>query len=255
VKNDIAKLVANGERLMDAMILETFPADKKKMSAEKLASVPRFIDGYQSWYSEALSILSQLLPTRVNDFKEYYSFKKQAKDFSPLNYTISDYLHGMSATRGYGLEEKKIAGPDAAIPKFKQQLEIVKSLQRRFESSLFDVRAVAQADLYDNELEAAADLNRNGFFRAAGALAGVVLEGHLHGVFSNHSLTVPKKATLGVLIEDLKRNDVLDIPTWRFLQHLTDIRNLCDHKLDREPTSEDVIGLLDGVKKAIKTIY
>ena len=53
----------------------------------------------------------------------------------------------------------------------------------------------------------------------------------------------------------MKRNDVLDIPTWRFLQHLTDIRNLCDHKLDREPTSEDVIGLLDGVKKAIKTIY
>jgi len=87
------------------------------------------------------------------------------------------------------------------------------------------------------------------------SLAGVVLEGHLHGVFNNHSLTVPKKATLGVLIEDLKKNDVLDIPNWRFLQHLTDIRNLCDHKLDREPTKEDVIALLEGVKKAIKTIY
>jgi hypothetical protein len=103
------------------------------------------------------------------------------------------------------MHETKVVGPDAAIPKFKQQVEIVKSMQQRFESSLFDIRAVVQADLYDSELEAAADLNKKGFFRAAGAIAGVVLEGHLHVVFSNHSLAVPKKATLGALIEGLKK--------------------------------------------------
>jgi hypothetical protein len=225
---------------------------------ERLASMPVFRNTYQSWYSEALVVLSQLLPSRVDDFKRYYSSGKPTKvtkDFSVLDYNISDYLLGVQATRTSGYETKTVAGPDAAIPKFVQQLEIVKTLQHRLESSLFDIRAVVQADLYDSEVEAASDLNRNGFVRAAGAIAGVVLEGHLHVVFANHSIAVPKKATLGQLIEELKKNDVLDIPNWRFLQHLADIRNLCDHKLDREPTKDDVTQLLEGVSKSIKTIF
>ena len=256
-KNDVAKLISDGNLLLDGMIAETFPEDKKKMSAQKLASLLPFRDAYQAWYSEALTALLQLLPNRVDDFKSYYASKKQvqSKEISPATYTISDYLNGMTASRQQGYEEKKIVGPDAAIPKFKQQLEIVVSLQRRLESSLFDIKAVVQADLYDNELDAALDLSKRGFVRAAGAMAGVVLEGHLHAVFANHAMANPKKATLGVLIEHLKGGGVVDIPTWRFLQFLADIRNLCDHKMDREPTSEDVAQLLEGVRKAIKTIF
>ena len=69
--------------------------------------------------------------------------------------------------------------PDAAISRFNQQLSIVKTIRERFRSSLFDIRQLAQADLFDSELEAAKELAKNKFIRAAGAVAGVVLERHL----------------------------------------------------------------------------
>lgn len=161
----------------------------------------------------------------------------------------------MSAVRTQGISSTTIADPKAAIPIFKQQLEIVKSCRTRLESSLFDIRSLVQADLYDTELDAALDLNKRGFARAAGALAGVTLEGHLHEVFRRHSITPPTKAMLGGLIEELKKQDVIDIPAWRSLQRLADIRNLCDHRMQREPTDADVQELIDGVQKIIKTLH
>ena len=45
------------------------------------------------------------------------------------------------------------------------------------------------------------------------------------------------------------------IPQWRFIQHLADIRNLCDHNKPTELSAEQVNDLLTGVKKVIKTLY
>jgi len=53
----------------------------------------------------------------------------------------------------------------------------------------------------------------------------------------------------------LKDNNVIDTATWRFIQHLGDLRNLCDHNKDRDPKKEEVDDLLNGVSKATKTIY
>ena len=97
-----------------------------------------------------------------------------------------------------------VVGPDAAIPRFKQQLSIVRSLRDRFRSSLFDIRQLAQADLFDSELDAAKELAKNKFARAAGAVAGVVLERHLKEVCGNHGVTIRKRDPQ---ISDL--NDVL----------------------------------------------
>lgn len=109
-------------------------------------------------------------------------------------------------------------------------MAILKSVQSRFESSLFDIRQLAQADLFDSELDAAKELAKNKFSRAAGALAGVVLERHLAEVCDNHAIKIAKKApAISDLNDALKGADVIDIPTWRSVQHLADIRNLCDH--------------------------
>ena len=59
-----------------------------------------------------------------------------------------------------GWEKEKVVGTDAAIPRFRQQLNIVSSVKKRFESSLFDIRQLVQADLFDSELDAAKELNK-----------------------------------------------------------------------------------------------
>ncbi len=116
-------------------------------------------------------------------------------------------------------------------------------------------RALVQADLFDNELDASEELNKKGFHRGAGALAGVVLEGHLRTTSEQHKITVPKGAMLGKLNELLKQNNVIDIATWRFIQHLTDLRNLCDHKLPTDPTRTQIEELIAGVRKITKTVF
>jgi hypothetical protein len=53
----------------------------------------------------------------------------------------------------------------------------------------------------------------------------------------------------------LKKGDVIDTPQWRYVQHLADIRNLCDHRKKTDPTLERVDDLLAGVTKVTKTIF
>ena len=197
--------------------------------------------------------ISQLLPQRLEDFTSYYKPLRVRKDITYENYTISDYLKSLTITRGF--DKEKVVGPDAAFSVFQQQLSIVEALERRFESSLFDIQALVQADLFDNELDAAEELNKKGFHRGGGAIAGVVLEGHLRTVSVHHKVSLPKTATLGKINEKLKQEDVIDVPTWRFSQHLIDLRNLCDHKLGKEPTKENIEELIAGVRKVTKTVF
>jgi predicted transcriptional regulator len=99
-------------------------------------------------------------------------------------------------------------------------------------------------------------LLKNRYFRAAGTIAGVVLEKHLSQVMHSHNLSLRKKhPTINDYNELLKSNQVLDIPTWRYIQRLGDLRNMCTHDKGREPINEEVTELINGVDKIIKTIF
>jgi hypothetical protein len=86
-------------------------------------------------------------------------------------------------------------------------------------------------------------------------VAGVVLESHLRQVCDNHKVRVNKKhATISDLNDLLKNAEVYDVAAWRNIQRLGDLRNLCGHKKDREPRSDEVAELVDGIEKIMKTI-
>lgn len=228
----------------------------EKVVKEFLRSLPSFRDTYQLWYSEAKALVRQLLPDRLPDFASHYEKPKPRKDITHESYKIEDYLQHLSVTRTHGETVTKLVGPEAAIPQFRQQLAILKSAKLRFESSLFDIRQLVQADLLDSELEAAAELARNKFTRAAGAVAGVVLERHLGQVCENHGIKIAKKSPgISDLNDALKNANVIDIPAWRSIQHLADIRNLCDHDKNAEPTTDQVNDLVAGVMKVTKTLF
>lgn len=117
------------------------------------------------------------------------------------------------------------------------------------------LRSLVQADLFDSELDAARELVKNGFFRAAGAVAGVVIEHHLAEVCRSRKVVLKaKNPTISTLNDALKDAEIIDVPTWRFIQRLGDLRNLCDHKKSVEPTKDDVIELIAGTEKITKTI-
>jgi uncharacterized protein (UPF0332 family) len=262
-KHDLERLINEGELLLQSMKALFMPEkyrkqikkvlkDENKIN-EFLKKLPSFINNYQSWYSEALVLLKQLLPDRVSDFVRLYEKPKNRKDVTYENYVIEDALQGLGRKNKTG---EIILGPANAIPKFVQQLNIVKSVSRRFESSLFDIRQLVQADLFDSELDAARELNKKGFTRGAGAIAGVVLERHLKQVCKNHNITITKRnPTINDLNQLLKDNNIIEVPDWRFIQRLSDLRNLCDHDKEKEPTRGEVEELINGVEKIIKTVF
>jgi len=262
-KKDLESLIAKGEILYEGIQLECSPDRfqaaiekrmKERIKGAPVSPLPTFTQSYQPWYSEARALIKQLLPDRLADFVRHYEKPKPRKDITAESYRIEDYLQGITVTRGY-LNEK-VVGLEAAIPHFREQLSILKAVSQRFESSLFDIRQLVQADLFDSELDAAVELAKNKFTRAAGALAGVVLEKHLTQICQNHGIKITKKHPgIADLNEALKKADVIETPQWRFIQHLADIRNLCDHAKTNEPTSAQVDDLISGVQKIVKTLF
>ena len=137
---------------------------------------------YQGWYSECHQLIWQLLPTRLDEFKELYLGSKRGRGIDPTNFGIQQWLLGMRVGGGTLIPKQ---GPDMnqetelVTGKLQHQIGILDSIRRRFQSSLFDIKQIVQADIFDSELEAATQLAQGGFIRAAGSLAGVVLEKHL----------------------------------------------------------------------------
>jgi len=254
---DLENLIQLGDDLIISMEFECYPELlKQKLKGkydEVKKSLKNFSNYYQTWYSESLVLITQILPDRINDFKKYYEKPKTRKFLSCGNYVIEDYLQNLVSKNGLGLV---IVGPSAAVNNFKQQVNILKSVQKRFESSLFDIKQLTLADVFDSELASAKELNKKGFSRGAGAISGVVIEKHLAQVCKNHKITIRKKnPTISDLNDLLKKADIYETPTWRKIQHLGDLRNICDHNKSKEPQKEDVEELIEGVDRIIKTIF
>jgi hypothetical protein len=252
-KKDIDRLVQSGGKLVLKLQAECHPKVKELggFTRKDIEDFPALNSHYENWYSEALALVKQLLPDRVEDFKGMYAPRGPRKEISHANYTMSDYMRGTTIR----LNGEVRVGPASAFTNLHQQWNMISGLQDRLESTLFDIRTLVHADLLDNELHAAEELNKKGFTRAAGAVAGVVLEGHLGSVCQRHALQAKKKnPSIADFNETLKSANVVDIVQWRFVQHLGDIRNKCDHKGNAEPTKEDVLELIEGVKKVTKTV-
>jgi hypothetical protein len=246
-KQDLDRLIEKGKDL--GIDLSNIDEQKNKLKKDKNAGLV-FHGEYERWYSEASEVIRQILPNRLDDFQSYYKRANRGK-IDHESYTISDYLIGLVITGEQGFNPEI-----SAIWKFLQQFKILESVQSRFESTLFDIKQLAQADIFDSEIDAAKELLENGFKRAAGAVVGVILERHLAQVCNNHKLSIEKKNPGIADFNDLLKNsNTIEVVNWRFIQHLGDLRNLCDHNKEREPTTEEVQELIDGVDKTLKTLF
>ena len=260
MKTNLTKYQEDLERLIklsDQMYLDLDLAEsgKKAQKGErKLGDI--FFFSYQRWFSEAHEVIRQILPSRLGEFETLYQGNEKRKDINAYTYTIKDWLLGIHSPVDELSGQK--AYPDATIVfmQFQMQCQILKSARLRFASSLLDIHQLLRADLFDSEVASARELLKNGFLRAAGAMAGVVAEKHLWEACQNHNVSVRKKnPTLATYNDALKEKEVIDIPQWRLIQRLGDLRNLCDHNKEREPTKDEVTELIDGVARLTKTVF
>lgn len=254
IKKELTELDKMGHQLYYSMCKESGELDKKTIKNIQDAGweLVSFHQEYQKWYTKAYRVISQVIPERLSEFETLYKGDPKRKEITYMNYSISDYLIGLQKKNGLG---EIVRSPKDAISKMEIQFKILSSARERFKSVLFDIKDIVQADLFDTELETAKELNKKGFIRAAGAVAGVVLEKHLAHVCYNHQIKSKKaNPSISEYNQLLKDNDVTDTATWRFIQHLGDIRNLCDHHKDREPKKDEVDEFIIGIMKITKTV-
>ena len=258
-KEDLEKLIKIGKDMNTDLTIRAIGRNET-LDAE-LEKLKKMVNGlfekqYQQWYTEAHAVILQIIPTRIGEFEELYFGNRKSKDINASTYGVQHWLNGVRSNIDRFTGEKFFDDFAAASMKFKTQFEILCSANSRFTSSLFDIRQILQADLFDSELDAARELLKNGFLRGAGAIAGVVLERHLGQVIKNHKVITKKKnLSISELNDLLKNNGVIDVPTWRNIQRLADLRNLCDHNNVVEPKKEDVSELIENTEKTIKTLF
>ncbi|MFJ4348106.1 hypothetical protein [Pseudomonas sp. NPDC089401] len=262
-RNDLEKLLDEADGVRQSLqrqalgdtefflrLVEALAHDEKEAKA-LMKKIKPFPSAYQHWYSEALPLVKQLLPDRLQDFVRLYEKPKTRKDISYENYKLEDACQGLRVTAPSG---RVVADTSSAGSLLEQQVAIVEAIKRRFESSLFEIKQTVQADLFDSELDSAQHLLDAGFSRAAGVISGVVLEGHLKEIRDRHDLGSNLK-TIAPIIDKMKSEGIIELPQHRHLQYLGDIRNKCSHKNGTDPTADEVSELIAGTTKVIKTIF
>lgn len=257
-KKDLDDLVKLGEKMqLDLKARHLLETGKAKPESKEVLEELKgtFEREYQNWYTQAAALIRQLIPDRSAEFQELYKGDVKRKATTNETYHIQDWLNGVRSGTQY-TGEKYYDDFAIVAMRFSTQLAILQAVRSRFESSLYDIQQLVQADLFDSELEASRELLKSGFLRAAGAVAGVVIEKHLAQVAANHSAATRKAhPTISDFNDLLKAGGVLDVPAWRNVQRLGDLRNLCDHNKHREPTKEEIEELISGVEKLTKTLF
>jgi hypothetical protein len=207
---------------------------------------------YQSWYTKALKAVASLASDRHVEFKSYYEVDPKRKSLGYGTYVIQDYLKGVAPSRyqyeGFDTREQ-------VVQCFLNQLAILNAIKDRVDSVLANIEGELYAELQDNEVVIARQLLKISP-RAAGALVGVVIEGHLQKVANSHGIKIAKKnPTIADLNDPLKAASVIDTAGWRKISFLADLRNLCSHKKDSEPTKEQVDELIGGAEWLTKNVF
>ncbi|WP_005031385.1 hypothetical protein [Holophaga foetida] len=239
------------ENILDTLIGEF--QDLLKLT-EKTKDIAPFGEKYQNWYSQSIRLVDLLGKDRLDEFISYYRIDPKRKNYAGSTYVIQDYVNGMGASKDIYNNAKWDVHNIVAV-RLMNQVHILKSLKSRLTGVLRDVRGQLLSQLEDDELRVAGKLASINL-RAAGAVAGVVLEAHLQRVAVAHQINISKKnPTIADLNDPLKASGVYETATWRKIQLLSDIRNLCDHKKDRDPTKPEIEELLTGVNSIIKSVF
>lgn len=238
LKKEISNLINDGKKLLEAIDLN---------DDGETQDLFYFIGNYETWYSKAFYVVKHLLPDRLNDFVLLYKNEKR-KGLDVSTYTVSDALRTVRNTSNN-------YRPSTARFCVLRQINMVQSCLDTFDSKIFDMQTILQADVFDSEIDSAKHLLKMGFLRAAGAICGVVIEKHFAGVCANRNIAITKKNLTIADYNDKLKDVAYDTIEWRRIQRLGDLRNLCDHNKDREPTKDEVEELISGTERIIKTIF
>ncbi|MFZ2473223.1 MAG: hypothetical protein WAW52_14930 [Methanothrix sp.] len=192
---------------------------------------------YQHWYSSAYQLIKEYLPDRIEEFKRHYE-DPQAKN------GVIEYIQ----LRWRSYYDKPVI-EKGFIEKFDNQRSILLSIRAVLEINDLCLRKTISADFIDSELVQADYLFRNGFERAAGAIAGVALEKYLKTECELNRVPYKYKDTIEPLAQALHSAGKISDTDLKRIIYLGGIRNDCAHP--NEVSKDLVKALIEQVRKVV----
>jgi len=115
--------------------------------------------------------------------------------------------------------------------------------------ALFQVRALIEAEVFDDFLEQAEALHKAGYYQPAAVVAGAVLEDGLRSLCTTNSITIPSRPKLDTMNSDLAKAGVYSKLVQKKITTLADLRNKAAHGQWDEFDAEDVEEMLAQVRR------
>ena len=224
----------------DAEFLEDIVGREVEIPAT--ARIPAdFIHHYHNWYAGCLAVVEANMPSRREELVRVHQGEKGPRvgGSSMLDYLKHDMIH---------------FGTQIALARnIMQIMAIVASVPHYLEGRLHDIELEVTQVYIGDQLTEAELLLKVGHVRAAGAIAGVLLERHLKLLCERHQPPIKYTKTAGIskLNDLIKDAGIYDVTQWRKVQWMADVRNSCDHASKTEPRKGDVADMIVDVKKFV----
>ena len=202
---------------------------------------------YQVWYTQTLRLVERVLPERRREFEGYYRGDQENRDQVA---TISAILGSLGGARVTGEKREALAGlfdPGLEQGTFLHLLGMQLAILASAVPTL-----LPEERRPERELQAARRLLSKGHRRAAGVVAGLVLQSHLTNVALRHDLALSESdsSSLRRLNRSLRKAGVYGSARARRIKRLAALSDSCvrrKRRLSRKRVSE----LLSGVEETL----
>ena len=210
--------------------------------------LPRLTIKYEAWYTNALRMVQNLIPERLEDFVSAYKNSRSAP-VSPSTYTIQDYLLGIKVNRS------SRADYDSAVlfrSLILRQVGILSSLLKSKPGSVSVPEDGLQAEFYIRALDQARNLFEAGKVAPAGIVAGALLENYLRWLWRRRNIRVNEQQRSLTEINDiLFKFRTYNQTIWIRIQGLIPIAEACLDPKKKTPSKKEIGDLISGVRKVL----
>ena len=203
---------------------------------------------YEAWYTNALRIVQNLVPERLEDFVSAYKNNRNAP-ISYSSYTIQDYLLGIKADRSSKADYNSNVLFRRLILR---QVGILSSALRDRPLSEETSEEFLQTEFYKQALDQAQKLFEMGKIVAGGVVVGTVLDNYLQWMCARRDLKLSKKQrSLAEMNNLLYKFRAYPHTTWIRIQSLIPVAEACLNPKKKTPPKKEIVTMIADVRKVV----
>ena len=244
IEDELSKLIDDGYKLMK-LLSNNHSNNNSYLKKNYNNNRHKFTFEYQDWYTRSLPVIRHLLPERLDEFERSYHMDSRSY-IDKSTYTIEDYIQGMQINDYVRNYVDKIAWY-----RLRNQVSIVNSAFSRLNSLLANLNELVHANIFNDFLEMADYLQKEGYKDSAAVLAGGTLEEHLRKLCQKNDIKIMKDNSYHRKAEslnaDLAGANVYSKLNQKSITALLDLRNKAAHGKYDEYTKDQVALMVQSI--------